>query len=153
MSLVGKSAPDFTLVDHKRASVSLGGLRGQKVVLAFYPAAFTGVCEKELCSLRDSLSELNDAGAAVLGVSVDGPFSNAAFAAKNNINFSLLSDFGGQVAEAYGVVWKNLANVPGYNVANRSVFIVDGGGAVTYEWIAPSPGVEPDYAAIRAALA
>lgn len=153
MSLIGKPAPDFTLVDHKRNSVTLSSLRGQKVVLAFYPAAFTGVCQKELCTFRDTLDELNGLGGQVFGVSVDGPFSNAAFAKENNITYPLLSDLGGAVAEAYGVVWKNLANIPGYNVANRSVFVVGANGDIVYAWVAPNPGVEPDYAAVKAALA
>ena len=153
MSLVGQTAPSFTLTSHKREKVSLDSFRGKKVIIAFYPAAFTGVCEKEMCTLRDSLADLDGLGAAVLGISVDAPFANGAFAAKNNIQFPLLSDYARETVRAFGVALDNFAGLTGYTAAQRSVFIVDGEGQVTYEWIAPNPGVEPDYAAIKAALA
>ena len=153
MSLVGQTAPSFTLTNHKREKVSLDSFRGKKVIIAFYPAAFTGVCEKEMCTLRDSLADLDGLGAAVLGISVDAPFANGAFAAKNNIQFPLLSDYARETVRAFGVALDNFAGLAGYTAAQRSVFIVDGEGQVTYEWIAPNPGVEPDYAAIKAALA
>ena len=89
MPQIGDKAPEFNLLNTKRERVSLAGLSGQTVVLAFFPAAFTGVCEKELCSFRDSLTALNDLNAAVLGLSVDAPFSNGAFAERNQLNFPL----------------------------------------------------------------
>lgn len=153
MSLVGATAPDFSLLDNARQPVSLGGFRGSKVVLAFFPAAFTGVCEKELCTFRDSLAELSGLSAKVLGICVDSPFSNAAFSAKNNLGFPILSDYTRATVHAYGVAHDGFAGMPGYVAAKRSVFIVDERGTVTYEWIAPNPGVEPDYAAVKAALA
>lgn len=152
MSLVGKNAPDFTLLDHGRQKVTLSELRGQKVVLAFFPAAFTGVCEKELCTFRDSMSELNGLNAKVFGVSVDAPFSNAAFAGRNNLNFPILSDYARAAVTAYGIAHDDFAGMPGYTAAKRSVFIVREDGTVTYEWVAPNPGVEPDYDAVKAAL-
>ncbi|MES2638974.1 MAG: redoxin domain-containing protein [Myxococcota bacterium] len=152
MSLVGAAAPEFSLLDNARQAVTLEGLRGSKVVLAFFPAAFTGVCEKELCTFRDSLAELNGLNAKVLGICVDAPFSNAAFATKNNLNFPILSDYTRATVNAYGVAHENFASMPGYTAAKRSVFIVDEKGQVTYEWVAPNPGVEPDYAAVKAAL-
>jgi peroxiredoxin len=153
MSLVGQPAPALALLDNSRQSVSLESLRGSKVVIAFFPAAFTGVCEKELCTFRDSLAELNGLNAKVLGVSVDAPFANAAFATKNALTFPLLSDYARVAVTAYGVAHENFAGMPGYTAAKRSVFIVNEEGTITYEWIAPSPGVEPDYAAVKAALA
>jgi peroxiredoxin len=153
MSLVGAAAPAFSLFDHARQPVTLEGLRGSKVVIAFFPAAFTGVCEKELCTFRDSLADLNSLNAKVLGISVDAPFSNAAFANKNGINFPILSDYARAAVNAYGVAHDDFAGMPGYTAAKRSVFIVDESGTVTYEWIAPNPGVEPDYAAVKSALA
>ena len=153
MSLVGHPAPNFTLFDNARQPVSLESFRGSKVVIAFFPAAFTGVCEKELCTFRDSLAELNGLNAKVLGISVDAPFANAAFAAKNGLNFPILSDYARAAVGAYGVVHENFAGMPGYTAAKRSVFVVDEKGNVTYEWVAPNPGVEPDYAAVKAALA
>ncbi len=153
MSLLGQSAPEFTLFNHRKEQVSLASFRGRKVALLFYPAAFTGVCEKELCTMRDQFAGLVGTTAAVLGISVDMPFSNAAFAAKTTANFPLLSDVHREVTRAYGVAWPNFAGIAGLEVANRSAFVVDESGVVIYAWIAPNPGVEPDYAAVVAALA
>jgi peroxiredoxin len=153
MSLVGKPAPSFTLLDTARKPVSLESFRGQKVVVAFFPAAFTGVCEKEMCTFRDSLTELNSANATVLGISVDAPFSNGAFAAKNALTFPVLSDYTRATVNAYGIALPDFAGMPGYVAAKRSVFVVSENGTVTYEWVGPNPGVEPDYAAVKAALA
>ena len=89
MSLIGKSAPDFTLPNTSREAISLSALRGKKVVLAFFPAAFTGVCTKEMCTFQESLSELNDANATVLGISADAPFSNGAFASANGFTLAI----------------------------------------------------------------
>lgn len=152
MSLLGKPAPDFTLFNHKKEQVTLSASRGKKVVLAFYPAAFTGVCEKELCTLTGQFAGLSGASAQVYGISVDMPFSNAAFAGKTQVAFPLLSDVHREATRAYGVSWPNFAGIAGLEVSNRSVFVVDEKGTVIYEWIAPNPGVEPDYAAVQAVL-
>jgi peroxiredoxin len=152
MSLVGQSAPDFTLPNQAREAVTLSALRGSKVVLAFFPAAFTGVCQKELCTFQDSLAALNGANAKVYGISVDSPFSNAAFANQNGVQFDVLSDYGRAAVQAYGIAHDDFAGMSGYTAAKRSVFIVDEEGTVTYAWVAPNPGVEPDYAAVQAAL-
>jgi peroxiredoxin len=152
MSLVGTQAPAFTLPDTTKKPVDLASFHGKKVVLAFFPAAFTGVCTKEMCALRDSLAQFNDVGAAVLGISVDAPFSNAAFAKQNDVNFPILSDYERKATRAYGVALENFAGLPGYVAANRAVFVVDADGKVTYEWRAPTPGTEPDYDAVRAAV-
>ena len=153
MSLIGNAAPNFNLFDTARDQVSLEGLRGKKVVLAFFPAAFTGVCEKELCTFESGLSGFEALNAVVLGISVDAPFSNAAFAAKTGASFPLLSDYDRSTVEAYGVALNDFAGMPGYTASQRAVFIVSEDGTVAYEWIAPNPGVEPNYDEVRAALA
>jgi len=152
MSLVGQSAPDFTLLNTSREAVTLSALRGQKVVIAFFPAAFTGVCKKELCTFQDSLAALNDANATVLAISVDAPFSNGAFAKDNGVTFDVLSDYARAAVNAYDVAHADFAGMAGYVAAKRSVFVVDAEGTVTYAWVAPNPGVEPDYEAVKAAL-
>ena len=152
MSLVGQTAPEFNLKDSDHSWVRLSALRGKKVVLAFYPAAFTGVCEQEVCTFQEDLSALNEAGAELLGISVDAPFSNAAFREQTGVQYALLSDPARETIKAYDVVFPNFAEIEGYTVAKRAVFIVDEEGVITYEWIAPNPGVEPDYAAVKAAL-
>jgi peroxiredoxin len=153
MSLLHQTAPDFTLVNQKREKIALQDLIAKgKTVLAFYPAAFTSVCEKELCTFRDSLANLNKLNATVVGISVDAPFANAAFAAKNGVEFSLLSDYERHAVRAYGVALDNFAGMPGYTAAQRAVFVIGADGKVIYEWIAPNPGVEPNYDEVTAAL-
>ena len=146
------AAPDFTLFNTAREPVSLTNFRGGKVVLAFFPAAFTSVCEKELCTFRDSMAKFNEMNAKVLGISVDSPFSNAAFATQNGLNFDVLSDYGREVVAAYGVADEDFAGLTGYTAAVRSVFVVDEQGTVAYRWLAPNPGVEPPYDEVAAAL-
>jgi peroxiredoxin len=150
---INAQAPDFSLLDAARKPVTLSGLRGKTVVLAFFPAAFTGVCQKELCSFRDSLAAFNQVNATVLGICVDAPFSNAAFAEKNGLNFPVLSDYQRAAVRAYGVAHDDFAGMPGYTAARRSVFVVDGEGVIRYAWGAPNPGVEPDYDAVMKAVA
>ncbi len=146
----GNPAPDFSLHDTSRELVTLSGLRGKTVVVAFFPAAFTGVCEKELCTFRDSLAALNKVDATVLGICVDAPFANAAFASKNNLNFPILSDYARAAVNAYDVAHDDFAGMTGYTAAKRSVFVVDGAGKLAYTWIAPNPGVEPNYDEVQA---
>ena len=152
MSLIGQPAPDFSLPNTSKEAIRLSSLRGSKVVLAFYPAAFTGVCTKELCTFRDSLSAFNDLNAKVLGISVDSPFSNGAFASQNDLNFDLLSDYSRSTVQSYGVALENFAGMEGYTASQRAVFVVDEDGNIAYEWIGPNPGVEPNYDAVKAAL-
>ena len=153
MSLLGKSAPDFKTKNHLMEDVTLSQFKGKKVLIAFYPAAFTGVCQKEMCTFQDGLEAMNGLGAEVLGVSTDMPFSNKVFAEQNGIQFSLLSDPSRSIVKAYGTTFENFAGMDGCTVAQRSVFIVDEHGVVSFEWIAENPGVEPDYDAVKAALA
>ena len=149
---IGSDAPDFTLPDHKREAVTLSSLRGKNVVLAFFPAAFTGVCEKELCTFRDAVAQFNDIDASVFGVSVDAPFSNAAFAEKNGLNFQILSDYARKAVNAYGIAHDDFAGMAGYTAAKRSVFVVDKEGKLRWSWVADNPGQEPDYDAVQSAV-
>ena len=149
---VGQGAPDFTLHDADRQQRSLSEFRGKNVVLAFYPGAFTGVCTTEMCTFRDRMDRLNSLNAQVLGISVDGAFSQKVFSDQNNLNFPLLSDFGRQVVNQYDVALPNFGGMDGYVAAQRAVFVVDKEGVVRYRWIAPNPGVEPDYDEVQEAL-
>ena len=83
---VGEKAPDFTLKNTNKDDISLGDYSGKTVVLAFYPGAFTGVCDKEMCSIQDNLSQLNDSNAVVLGISVDSPWANSEFSKKYDLD-------------------------------------------------------------------
>ncbi len=119
MPELNDTAPDFTLVDTGRTAHSLSQYRGKKVVLAFYPAAFTGVCQKELCTFQDSLTKLNDANAVVLGISMDSPFANGAFASQNNVTFPLLSDYQRTAIKAYDVALPNFAGLAARGLRGR----------------------------------
>ena len=132
----GQAAPDFTLVDSNKNPVTLSALKGKNVVLAFFPAAFTGVSEKEMCTFRDSMSAFNDLAASVYGISVDGPFSQKAFSDRNGLTFPLLSDYTREAVKAYGITHDDFAGLKGYTAAKRSVFVVDKTGVVQYVWVA-----------------
>ena len=149
MPSVGDMAPDFTLTAHDKSSVTLSEIRRGRVILACYPAAFTGVCTKEMCTFSDGIAGLDSSGVSVLGISVDSPFSNAAFADSNGITFPLLSDVHREAVDAYGIALGDFV-IPGYTVAQRSVFVVEPDGSIGYAWVADNPGMEPDYEAVMA---
>ena len=144
MVSVGEMAPDFTLTAQDKSKVTLSELRGERVILAFYPAAFTGVCTTEMCTFSDGMASLSDSGTKVFGISVDAPFSNGAFAEKNGISFPFLSDVHRDAVNAYGVALGDFV-IAGYTVAQRSVFVVEADGTIGYAWVAENPGIQPDY--------
>lgn len=152
MVKVGDRAPQFSLVDKDRRPVGLSDFGGKKVVLAFFPGAFTTVCQKELCQLRDMLGNLEQLGAQVVGISVDSPWANGAFAAANRLPFPILSDHTREVSRAWGGVHEDFAGLRGYTVAKRAVFVVDPHGIVRYRWVTDDPGVEPLYGEIERVL-
>ena len=148
MSNLNEIAPDFNLKNTEKNDIALSSYKGKTVVLAFYPGAFTGVCDTEMCSLRDSMSSFNDLNATVLGISVDSPWANAEFAKKYEINFNLLSDYNRDVSKAYDMIFNGLGGLEGYECSNRGVIIIDGEGLIQYRWVAENPGVEPNYSEI-----
>lgn len=143
--MIGESAPNFTLKNTSKEDVSLVDYAGKTVILAFYPGAFTGVCDTEMCSFQDNLSKLNESNSDVIGISVDSPWANAEFASKYNLKFELLSDIDREVVEAYDAKFVGLGGIDGYTSANRVVIIVDKEGIIRHRWVAENPGVEPDY--------
>jgi len=150
---VGDKAPGFSLLDTERKPRTLDEFLGKNVVIAFYPGAFTSVCTKEMCAFRDSIARLEELDSGVAGISVNDPFTNAAFAERNAINFPLLSDYKRKAAEAFGVSLEDFAGMSGYTAAKRSIFIVDKQGIVRYKWVTEDQGVEPDYEEIHRTLA
>ena len=150
---VGQRAPDFTLYDADRKQRKLSEFHGKNVVLAFYPGAFTGVCTKEMCALRDSLTQFNSMNTQVVGISVDPFGSLKAFSDQNKLGFPVLSDFNRQVVRQYDVTFQNLGGVEGYVAANRAVFVLDKNGVVRYKWVAPQPVNEPNYEEVKQAVA
>lgn len=149
---VGDKAMEFSLVDTTRKTRSLSEFLGKKTIIAFYPAAFTGICNKEMCTFRDSLTSLTEMQAQVVAISVDPPFSNRAFAEQNKLNFPVLSDFTRHVSSQFAGLYLDLGGVPGYTAAKRSIFILDKDGVIRYAWISDNPGAEPNYDEVKSAL-
>ena len=145
---IGDTAPAFTLKTTDKSDISLADYSGQTVILAFYPGAFTGVCDKEMCAFQDNIGKLNQSNSVVLGISVDSPWANAEFAKKYNLEFSLLSDLDRDVVKAYDATFVGLGGIDGYMSANRVVIVIDGNGIVQHRWVAENPGIEPDYDAV-----
>ena len=154
MLKVGSRAPDFALYDYDKRVRKLSEFlaNGKKTILAFFPGAFTGVCTQEMCTFRDIYGELERLNGNVVGVSVDAPFAQKAFAEKYNLKFPLLCDFNREVIKMYDVVWKNLSGIEGYITANRAIFVLDDAGTIQYVWVAENPGKLPDFEAIKMAL-
>ena len=149
---IGSVAPDISLVDMDFKQRSLKDFRGKKLVLAFFPGAFTSVCKKEMCTIRDDLAKLEKLGAQVIAVSVNDPFTLKDFHDDNALNFPLLSDFARETVKTYDIELHDFARLKGYTVAKRSAFVIDKDGVVRWKWISDNPGVEPDYAEIRRQL-
>lgn len=149
---LGNKAPDFNLFDTDRKERSLNEFKGKKVVLAFFPGAFTGPCTKEMCTFRDSMANLNNLNAQIIGVSVDAPFSNKVFSDVNKLNFPILSDYTRNVSAKYGGVYNDFVGLQGYSASKRSVFVIDQTGVVKYKWVSEDPGKEPPYEEITKIL-
>jgi len=147
----GAKAPDFTLVTHEGTKLKLSSLKGQPIVLYFYPKDDTPGCTKEACGFRDAKARLAKAGAVVLGVSPDGPESHAKFRTKYKLPFTLLCDPDHVVAEKYGA-WreKNMYGKKSMGIA-RSTFLIDASGRVAKVFKAVKTDVHADQ--VLAALA
>ena len=140
---VGSKAPDFTLTNQDREPVTLSQQRGRPVVLAFFPAAFSSVCTKELCTFRDSLARLNKANAQVYGISVDTFFTLKAFQDQQGLTFPLLSDFNKQAIRDYGVFNEDMIGLKG--IAKRAVFVIDKDGVIRHREVLGDARNEPNY--------
>jgi peroxiredoxin len=149
---VGAKAPDFELPNEDREPVKLSEqLKSGPVVLAFFPAAFSSVCTTEMCTFRDSASDLNKVGAKVLGVSVDTFFALKAWKDAEKLNFPLLSDFNKTVMAQYDVLNPDMIGLKG--IAKRSVFVIDKSGIVRHKEVLEDARNEPDYGKVKQALA
>lgn len=152
MSLqVGAQAPDFKLHSSELKEVSLADFKGQKVVLHFFPMAFTGVCTTQLCTMRDSFGYYEGINAAVLAISVDSPFTLAKFKEDQAYQFPLLSDFNKEASPAYGAFYDEFVfNLKG--VSKRAAFVIDEEGKIAYAEVLENAGDLPDFEAIKKAL-
>jgi peroxiredoxin len=152
---VGDAAPDFTapLATGSVESFTLSEhLDEAPLVLAFFPAAFTGTCTTELSTFQEQLADFEAIGASIYGISIDSPFVLNEFREQNGVEFSLISDTNRELIELYDASM-DFADLGVYEVAKRSVFVVDTDGVITYVWQSDDPGVEPDYEAVEAAAA
>lgn len=152
---VGSKAPDFTLKSKTAAGVAdikLSANFGQKnTLLLFYPLAFTGVCTAEMCDISNGLNTYADLNADVIGISVDSPFAQEAWAAKEKITVKLASDLNKTTTTDYGVL---LPDLGGFGATSaRAAFVVDKQGVVQYSEQTPSPKELPNFDAIKATLA
>ena len=151
---VGTKAPDFTLKS-KNASglvdIKLSENFGKKnTVLLFFPLAFTGVCTQEMCDISGGLQGFADLNADVIGISVDSPFAQEAWAQKEKITVKLVSDLNKTTTDAYGVRFPMLAGVG--DSSARAAFVIDKAGVVQYAEQTPTPKDLPNFAAVKAAL-
>jgi peroxiredoxin len=148
---VGQTAPDFSLFNSEKQKQSLSDFKGKNVLLLFFPQAFTGVCTKELCSVRDNIGMYEEVNAEVLGISVDSIFTLAKFKEEQSYNFPLLSDFNKEVSQAYGSLYDGFVfDMKG--VSKRSAFVIDREGVIRYAEVLESAGDVPNFEAIQDCL-
>jgi glutaredoxin-dependent peroxiredoxin len=148
---IGSIAPGFTLYSSEKQKVSLADYKDKNVLLLFFPLAFTSVCTKELCNVRDNIGIYNDSKAKVLAISVDSPQTLAKFKEDQHLNFPLLSDFNKTVSEEYGSLYETFS-LDMKGVSKRSAFVIDRQGRVQYVEVLENAGEEPDYKAIGTCL-
>jgi peroxiredoxin len=130
---VGQRAPDFTLPSTSGEKVTLSSLRGQPVLLAFFPLAFSGTCTAELCEMRDDADEFVKRGVMVVGISVDSTYSLKEYKIKHGIKVDLLSDFKREVSRLYGVLLEDRF------FSNRAYFLLDRDGVIRWEHVEENP--------------
>ncbi|HMG15047.1 MAG TPA: redoxin domain-containing protein [Saprospiraceae bacterium] len=147
----GDQAPDFTLYSADKTEVSLSSYRGKNVLILFYPQAFTGVCTKELCDVRDNLSMYESLNTEILAISVDSVYTLVKYKADQSYNFPLLSDFNKEVSTAYGTIY-DVWNLGMKGVSKRSAFVVDAKGIIQYAEVLESANDVPDFNAIKQTL-
>ncbi|MFQ5888703.1 MAG: redoxin domain-containing protein [Gemmatimonadota bacterium] len=146
----GDRAPGFRLPSEPGTEIDVAEHIGrEKVVLLFFPLAFSPVCTREMKTVGGTWAQWERLGARVFGISVDSPFVTRKFREEEGIPFPILSDFNRAVAREYGVLHENLMGLEG--VAKRAVFVIGTDGRVTYTWVSDEPGAEPDYDVVQRA--
>lgn len=150
---IGQQAPGFTLFDSDKNTVNLSDFKNKNVLVLFFPLAFTGVCTKELCSIRDNIAVYNDSNSQVLGISVDSLFVLDKFKKEQNLNFPLLSDFNKAAATAFDVLYDTFPAFEMQGVSKRAAFVIDKEGVIQYAEVCATPGDLPDFDFIQKILA
>lgn len=147
----GDRAVEFKLPAKPKDEVDVGSLIGkEKIVLLFFPLAYSSVCTAEMCAMRDDWRQYEGLGARVFGISVDSPFVTDKFRQDEKIPFPILSDFNKDVSRKYGVLHEDLMGLKG--VSKRSAFVIGADGKVKYAWVTDNPGVQVNFDEIKAAL-
>lgn len=148
---IGNQAPDFKLFSSELKEVSLSDYKGRKLVVHFFPMAFTGVCTAQLCAMRDTFGYYEGMNADVVGISVDSPFTLAKFKEDQAYQFPLLSDFNKEISKAYGAFYENFVfNLKG--VSKRAAFVIDEAGKIIHAEVLEDAGNMPDFDAIKKAI-
>lgn len=147
----GDKAPDFTLRASDKSQINLKDYHGKNVVLLFFPLAFTGVCTKELCYMRDSIAEYEQLDAQILAVSVDSLYTLDKWKQEQKFNFPLLADFNKTVSKKYDTLYKEFVfEMKG--VSKRSAFVIDRDGIIRYAEVLDNAGEMPNFDAVRKTL-
>ncbi|CCH54910.1 alkyl hydroperoxide reductase/ Thiol specific antioxidant/ Mal allergen [Fibrisoma limi BUZ 3] len=147
----GQKAPDFTLFNSDKKEVTLDSYAGRKLVVLFFPLAFSSVCTAELCEMRDNISTYGSLDADVVAISVDSPYTLARFKDDQHLPFQLLSDFNKDVSTAYGALHETFSyNMRG--VSKRAAFVIDREGVIRYVEVLENPGKIPNFQAVQDAL-
>lgn len=148
---LGNTAPDFTLYDSEKNKVTLSSLKGENILLLFFPFAFTSTCTAELCSIRDNIAFYNNVHAKVFGISVDSLYTLAKYKAEQNLNFSLLSDFNKNVSSLFDSLYETFSyNMKG--VSKRSAFVIDKNGIIRYAEVLENASEQPNFEKINLTL-
>jgi peroxiredoxin len=150
---IGQKVPDFSLFDSEKKERRLSEFTQKgSVTIIFFPFAFSGTCDREMCVFRDSLVGVGSLEGAVVGISVDSVFTLKVFAETYNLGFPLLSDFNRKVSKSFDVLQDPWVDFGYKGVAKRSVFVVDRKGVLRYRWVTEDPGEEPPYEQVAAAV-
>lgn len=148
---IGDIAPDFTLYNTEKQTVTLSSFKGKNVVILFFPLAFTSTCTTELCDVRDNLNIYMHLNAEIIAISVDSVFSLKAYKAQQNLNFELLSDFNKTVSESYDTLYESfILEMKG--VSKRSAFVIDKEGVLQYIEVLEKASEIPDLLSIQTLL-
>ncbi len=147
----GDKAPDFRLFNTDKKEVSLTDFSGKNLIVHFFPAAFTGTCTKQLCTLRDGITMYHNDKSDVVAISVDSLFALAKFKEEQNLNFQLLSDFNKVTSKDYGAYYNEFVfGMKG--VSKRAAFVIDKEGTIQYAEVLESAGDLPNFSAIDEVL-
>ena len=148
---IGTVAPNIALYNTERQKIDLNTFSGKKMILYFFPAAWTGTCTTEMCSVRDDFSFYQALDTLAFGISVDSPFALKRFKEDQQLSFELLSDFNKEVIRAYGIYREEFV-CEMHGVAERAVFIIGSDGTIQYKEVLEKPGNLPDFSAAKRAL-